>query len=42
MASGILWVTPFVSKSTFSDAGQFWAPGNFELIVLAHPHERRE
>jgi len=22
--------------------GQFWAPGNFELVVLAQSHEQRE
>ena len=26
----------------FSDTRQFWAPGNFELVVLAHSHEQRE
>jgi hypothetical protein len=32
----------FILNSTFSNSSQFWAPGNFELVVLAHPHERSE
>jgi hypothetical protein len=32
----------FLLNSAFSNTQQFWAPGNFELVVLAHSDERSE